>query len=241
MISFFKKKQITDDLNWLGVDIHNHLLPEIDDGAADLQQSLNFINSLKNLGVENFICTPHIYPDLYPNTPVTISSALNKVQAAETLAIASHKISAAAEYFVDDNFKANDQLLCIADNYLLIEIPYASEVRNLEQIIFDLQIKGFKVILAHPERYLNYYKNHDRLSRLKERNVFFQLNLLSVSGYYGKDIRLFAEYMLSKKWYDFAGTDFHHEKHLNELTKIVTNGFLFKSIGNYAFQNKSLL
>ncbi|WP_461790317.1 tyrosine-protein phosphatase [Pedobacter sp.] len=241
MISFFKKKQIIDNLAWLGVDIHNHLLPEIDDGAKDLQQSLQLINSLKNLGLESFICTPHVYPDLYPNTPDTIADALSKLKSTAALPVENHRISAAAEYLVDDNFLPNNQLLCISDNYLLIEIPYASEVKNLEQIIFDLQIKGYKVILAHPERYLMYYKNHDRLSRLKDRDVLFQLNLLSVSGYYGKDVRLFAEFILSKKWYDFAGTDLHHQKHADELTKIVNSGYLYKSVGDYPFQNKLLL
>jgi tyrosine-protein phosphatase YwqE len=240
MISFFKKKQIVDDLAWLGVDVHNHLLPEIDDGAKDLSQSLHFINSLSNLGLAHFICTPHIYPDLHPNTPETISKALEKLIGEPALPVNQQQISAAAEYLVDDNFNTKQQLLCIADNYVLIEIPYTSEIKNLEQIIFDLQIKGYKIILAHPERYLLYYKNHDRLSRLKDRDVFFQLNLLSVSGYYGREVKLFAEYMLQRKWYNFAGTDLHHQKHADELSKIVRNGFLHKAIGQYPFQNKSL-
>lgn len=241
MISFFKKKQIVDDIAWLGIDIHNHLLPEIDDGAKDLSESLHFIKCLKNLGLENFVCTPHIYPDLHPNTPQTIGSALAKATDAIKLEGLGVNIKAAAEYMVDDNFTGDGQLLCVSANLVLIEIPYVSEVKNLEQIIFDLQIKGFRVILAHPERYLIYYKNHDRLLRLKDRGVFFQLNLLALSGYYGKEVRLFAEHLLSKKLYDFAGTDLHHQKHLDELTRIVTNGSLYKSIGEYPFQNKTII
>lgn len=241
MISFFHKKNIVDNIAWLGLDMHNHILPGIDDGAEDLTAAIYFIKTLNNLGLDHFICTPHIYEGLYPNTPQTISTALQLVKNSEEISSIKVNITAAAEHMVDDAFKITPNLMPLANGYILVEVPYSTEVRNLEQIIFDLQIGGLKVILAHPERYLFYYNQVDKFARLKERKVFFQLNLLSIAGYYGKEIKSFATHILQKGWYDFAGTDLHHAKHLEQIKNMVTSGALYKAIGHYPFKNKELI
>ncbi len=77
MFSFFQKKNIVSDIEWLGVDIHSHLLPGIDDGAKDIDQSLSYISQLQELGFNRLICTPHIYSEVYPNSPETILPVLS--------------------------------------------------------------------------------------------------------------------------------------------------------------------
>ncbi|MGY0034888.1 tyrosine-protein phosphatase [Pedobacter sp. NJ-S-72] len=240
MFNFFKRKNQIEDVEWLGVDIHSHLLPGIDDGSPDLEQSLNLIKQLSDLGFSKFLCTPHIFAELYPNNSDTIMSALSQVRNGLEKSGLAIEIDAAAEYMVDENFKVTDGLLCLPGKYILIEMSYLSETPGIEQVIFDLKIHGYQVILAHPERYSFNHASLNRFNRYKEIGVLFQLNLLSVYGYYGKEVKLAAEYLLENGLYDLAATDLHHTRHLRALSAAVTSGFLYKKLGNYSFKNKEL-
>lgn len=238
MISFFHRKNKIKDVAWLGVDMHNHLLPGIDDGAVDVGQSFHFIKALCEMGFSKFVCTPHIFTELYPNNLETITAALMDVKAVVMQAGLCLKICTAAEYMVDETFKVKDNLLCLPGQHVLIEMSYLAEMPNIEQVIFDLQLMGFKPVIAHPERYAYYHKNAVRYQRLKDMGVLFQLNLLSVSGYYGKGVKMAAVQLLKAKSYDFAGTDLHHLHHLTSLQELVFSGRLFELIGHYPFKNK---
>ncbi len=241
MISFFKKNKSVRDVEWLGIDMHGHLLPGIDDGAKDVSQSVFLIKELTELGFSRFISTPHIFTELYPNTKETIDAALMITRTALKEAGMEVQIEAAAEYMVNETFNPSKNLLCLPGQHILIEMSYLSEMLNIEQVIFDLRILGYQVILAHPERYGYYHRKLEKYLRLKEMGVLFQLNLLSLNGYYGKAVKQAAAYLLQKEFYDFAGTDLHHAKHLAELKAMITSGKLYKMAGNYPFKNKALL
>lgn len=240
MFSIFKKKNHVTNLEWLGVDMHSHLLPGIDDGSPDVDQSVKLISRLNELGLSKFLCTPHIFTELYPNTPESISVALKKTEHALKAANLNVEIGAAAEYMIDETFKIHDELLTLPGNHVLIEMSYLNESPNIEQVIFDLQIARYQVILAHPERYNFYHNSLAKFNRLKDMGVLFQLNLLSVSGYYGKEVKHCAEHLLEKKCYDLAATDLHHEKHLDALTLSLRSGLLDRKLGGYEFKNKEL-
>ncbi|MGQ7853144.1 tyrosine-protein phosphatase [Pedobacter sp. WC2501] len=241
MFSFLKnKKPVVRDLKWLGVDMHSHLLPGIDDGSPDLTQSISLISKLNELGIDQFICTPHIFKELYPNTAETINTALELTKAALRKANLDVSISAAAEYMLDENFEISDMMMSLPNRHILVEMSYLNETPNVEQIIFDLQIKGYTVILAHPERYNFYHKAYERFGRYHDMGVLLQLNLLSITGYYGKDVKKVADYLIEHKMYDLAGTDLHHDRHLEALTKAVLSGYLHEKIGNYPFKNQLL-
>ncbi|MCD0486873.1 histidinol phosphatase [Pedobacter sp. MC2016-14] len=240
MFSFFRKKSKVYDIEWLGVDMHSHLLPGIDDGSPDTDTSVGFINGLKDLGFTKFLCTPHIFTELYPNTRETIEPALKKLKEGLKNANLAVTLGAGAEYMVDETFKITDNLMALPGNYVLIEMSYLNESPNIEQVIFDLHIKGYHVILAHPERYNFYHHDYKKFHRFKDMGVLFQLNLLSVMGYYGKEVKKTAEYLLEKKCYDLAATDLHHDKHLEVLTHAVVSGILYQKIGEYPFKNKEL-
>ncbi|WP_432710992.1 tyrosine-protein phosphatase [Pedobacter sp.] len=238
MFSLFKKKILVKDLKWMGVDIHSHLLPGIDDGSPDVGTSVRYIKALKELGITKFHCTPHILAEYYPNTPETINAALAILKQALKAANVDVEVTAAAEHMVDDTFRVTDELLCLPGKHILVEMSYLSETPNIEQVIFDLQIKGYKVILAHPERYNFYHKSHDKFHRLKDMGVLFQMNLLSIVGYYGKEVKRTAEYLLEHQCYDLAGTDLHHDKHLEILSNSVLNGKIHEKLGVYPFKNQ---
>jgi len=238
MFSIFKKKTLVKDLNWMGIDIHSHLLPGIDDGSPDVVTSVTYIKALMELGLKKFHCTPHILRDYYPNTPETIHAALENLKQGLKDANLDVEVTGAAEHMMDDTFRVEDNLLCLPGKHILVEMSYLSETPNVEQIIFDLQIKGYKVILAHPERYTFYHKDHSKYHRLKDMGVLFQLNMLSIVGYYGKEVKFMAEYLLDRQCYNLIGTDLHHKKHLQVLTHAVETGKLYQRLENYPFINK---
>lgn len=240
MLSFFNKKKKITDIAWLGVDMHSHILPGIDDGSPDVATSLRFVKAFEAMGYEHIICTPHIYKELYPNDKETISAAKELLLAEMSKNNISIKLDAGAEYMINQDFDISKPLCPLNDKHLLIEMSYLTESPNISQTIFDLEIKGYQPVLAHPERYTFYFKDKSRLKRFKEKGCLLQLNLLSVLGYYGKDVKHLAEMLLSEKLYDLAGTDLHHDKHLSALTEAVQSGKLYDILGNYEFKNKEI-
>ena len=113
------------------------------------------------------------------------------------------------------------KLLCIKDNFVLLEMSYISEPINLYNIIYELQVNGYKVILAHPERYLFYFNKFSNYLELKKRGCFFQANLLSATNYYGENISKKLDELLEKGMIDFVGSDIHSIRHINSFEKKV--------------------
>jgi tyrosine-protein phosphatase YwqE len=225
---FFKKKEIPlHEFFPKGfVDMHSHLLPGIDDGAKDLDTSIAMIQKMAANGIKNIITTPHVLGDVYPNTPKIIERALKEVRAALLERnITDITIDAAAEYMLDEQFSAileKDKLLTLKDNYVLVEMSYFNAPINLYELLFEIQLKGYKPVLAHPERYNFYHHDMKQYYKLKTAGCLFQLNLLTLTEHYGKQVQKTAEKLLQQNMYDFVGTDTHHEKHLQLLQKIGT-------------------
>ncbi len=222
MFSIFKRKSAVNvDLSALVTDMHSHLLPGIDDGSPDDATSLTLIKGLEALGYRHFITTPHIMWDVHKNDVASISNAHKQLQQSLQQERKSTSIKAAAEYFLDDHFDAllaqDAPLLTIKDNLVLVEFSFIAPPRNIKETLFELQIKGYKPILAHPERYNYLVFNKGMYDELKEAGCYFQLNLLSLTGYYGKPTSDLAHYLIKKKYIDLLGTDLHHERHLDAL------------------------
>jgi tyrosine-protein phosphatase YwqE len=225
---FFKKKEIPlNDFFPEGfVDIHSHVLPGIDDGAKDLEDAIALIEKMAAFGIKNFITTPHILGEIYPNTPNIIKNKLQEVQE-ELLKrnLTDITITAAAEYMLDEQFTAileKEDILTLKDNLVLVEMSYFSPPINLYDTLFQLQLKGYKPILAHPERYNTYHNNFKEYYKLKRAGCLFQLNLLALTEHYGKQVQKITEKLLKENMYDFVGTDTHHQQHLETLQKIGT-------------------
>ncbi len=184
MFNFFKKtpKLVDPDLSFLGVDMHSHLLPGIDDGLQDLADTVNFISDLQQLGYRKLVCTPHILSDLYPNSPQTILPKLAMVREALETANVDMQVEAAAEYMIDHDFAEliartkKEDLLTINGEYILVEMSYLSPSPNFEQIIFDLRMMGLQPILAHPERYNYYHHQFQQYDRFKDLGCKLQVN-----------------------------------------------------------------
>lgn len=217
MFIFSKPKKRLADLIPDGyADIHSHLLPGIDDGSKDEEDTLKLINSLKSYGFAQFTTTPHVLTGVWNNTREGI---INKETSTQQLLLSNgitNPFKAAAEYLMDDTFLKllkEQPLLTIKDNYVLVEMSYLNAPMQLYDIIYELQLAGYKPILAHPERYLFYHFKFDEYSKLKQAGCLFQMNLLSVTGYYGKPVLEICKKLLENNMIDFTGSDTHHERH----------------------------
>lgn len=244
MFSFFSRKSVVKNLEWMGVDMHSHLIPGIDDGSPDASTSAGYIKELHELGIEKFICTPHVFMEVYPNSIETINPALSALKNELKNHHLNVEVSAAAEYMLDPDFDKlleEKKLLCLKDKYVLVEMSYQVETRNIEKYIFDLNINGYKPVLAHPERYIYYHNSYQQYHKLRERGCLMQLNLLSLSGYYGKSVRQVALSLLQDKLIDLCGTDLHHRRHLDILKKFVLSGTAGKILKDYPVKNRDLL
>jgi protein-tyrosine phosphatase len=223
MFSIFKKKKRARlDLSGLVADMHSHLLPGIDDGSPDVETSLQLISGLQELGYRKFITTPHILWDMYKNDASTIGAAHAELQqAALQQNNAAVPVKAAAEYFLDEHFdellQNNVPLLTLHENWVLVEFSFVTTPLNFKDKLFSMQLKGYQPVLAHPERYLYFMSDKKWYDELKNAGCYFQLNILSLAGYYGKASLQLAHYLIGKKYINLLGTDCHHFRHLNTL------------------------
>lgn len=210
----------------LGADIHSHLLPGIDDGSASLDESLLMIRELAALGYRKLITTPHIMSDAYRNTPDGVRDGLSKLRAAVKEAGIEIELEAAAEYYLDEIFAqtlATRELLTFGGDqkYLLFETSYVASPMVLNDVIFELLTKGYKPVLAHPERY-QYLWNEDAVEEvrtLKSRGLLIQVNLTSFGGRYSKRAASIARDLAQAGLIDFIGTDLHKPMQLETLLK----------------------
>ena len=223
MFNFLKRSVPKENIPFLPIttDIHSHILPGIDDGAPDVETSLELVKGIMALGIQKTVATPHIIGDLYRNTPQTIQAALAILHSACEAAGLDIAISAAAEYMLDDHFlqllRDPAPLLTIHNNIVLTEQSFATATDNLHDIAFEIITSGYRPIMAHPERYHFYHQNYNAFRQLKDMGFLLQVNLLSVTGYYGKPVAKAAKYILANNLADLVGTDMHHTRHLNML------------------------
>ena len=221
MFDFFTKhkKPLFEGL----CDIHNHLLPGIDDGSKSVGMSLKMLEKFDALGITSVIATPHVYQDLYPNTPITIKNSFDLLTT-KTLKVDGPKVdSYGAEYMIDEVFMKNLQTsmptLLLKDEYILVEINFFSETTLLVEAGFSLLQNNITPILAHPERYHSIHTIRE-YKELKNKGFYLQLNALSLIGHYGPEVKQKAEKLLNEGLYDFVATDAHNPQHLKTLQKL---------------------
>ncbi len=227
MLHFFSKKQILKDLIPDGhLDFHSHLLPGIDDGAKNAGTTVSLVRAMQDLRIAQLITTPHVMKNVWDNTEQSILATLEQTRQTLQSQNIAIPVSAAAEYLMDGSFVEHfrhNRLLTIKDNYVLVEMSYLNPPIQLYEILFELQVAGYKPILAHPERYLFYHANFPEYAKLKNAGCAFQLNLLSVVGYYGSAVARTAVKLLEKGLIDFAGSDVHHAQHIAAFSdRVVT-------------------
>lgn len=224
MFNFFNKPKEAATLCF-DTDIHCHLVPGIDDGSPDASTSVDLIEQMQQWGIKKIIASPHVTQNTFENDHSTIDPAMALLRA--ELAARGNKIdfSHSAEYRIDELFLSrlhSGDIMPLPNNYLLVENSFIQEPWNMDQTLFDIQLKGYEPILAHPERYIYYYKHKNRYKELHEKGLQFQINLLSLAGAYGKGEAKMARELLDSGMVDFIGTDIHRQSHIDTINQYLT-------------------
>lgn len=232
--SIFQSKKSSEfySLSKIGVDIHSHLIPGIDDGSQSMDDTIGMLYKFKELGYSKVITTPHVMTDQYRNSPEIIKEGLKKVQMAIAEINLEIEIEAAAEYFFDEFLiekVKRKEILTFGDNYVLVEFSFLQEPMLHKELFFAMKTNGYQPVLAHFERYPYYFKRlEEHMNEYKSMGVCIQMNLLSLTGHYGPGVRKQAESMVDNKFIDFVGSDCHRIEHLQILEKNLQNKYYHK-------------
>lgn len=230
LFNSFKKKDLSLP-DFYTTDLHSHLIPNIDDGSKSMEQSIEMIKELKDIGFKKLITTPHTMSHRFPNSKNDILRGFEKLQDEVIKQKIDIQLEVASEYYYDEHFieliKKKD-LLTFGDNYVLFELSYTTPVVGLEQSIYEMLKAGYNPILAHPERYTYFASNLDKYHIIKDAGLSFQLNVNSLDGFYGKTAQKAATFLVENGLINFVGSDTHRPKYIEALRK---------SIGNKTFRS----
>lgn len=228
----------------LGTDMHNHLLNGVDDGSKSIEESLSCIRTMSQLGYRRMYITPHFQPSHYANREEDIVSKyrLFKEQV-EAEGIDIELVDVAGEYRIEDAFVARlgeGGFLKIGGHNLLVELSLRQPRDDVKETIFELQQMGYEVILAHPERYPYLGAKSKLLEELKDSGVYFQVNILSLSGFYGMMPSRVGYQLVERGWVEYLGTDMHNAIYADALKKASHSIKIQKMLEHYPFKNSEL-
>ena len=234
MIQFYIKKYFLADYLKDFVDIHNHILPGIDDGAKTVEDSMELIRGFESIGINKFIATPHIMHNFYDNDRESIIASLENLKTALLeQKMKDVSIEAAAEHMIDNNFELlleENGVMPMRKDYLLLEMSYLQPSINFDDAIVLTAQNGYFPVLAHPERYVFLQGRMNKYRRYKEQGILFQLNLLSLGEYYSSETTAAAKKLLDANLFDFVGTDVHNITQFNAIKELTLNKKMLKKI-----------
>lgn len=205
------------------IDLHSHILPGVDDGAEDMKMALEMAQLYVENGYDQIIATPHWIE--YGGTTKrsenieVLASFIRKLEEAGI----ELKVRLGNEFFITPNlvqYVINQEGATLNNSdYVLVELPMRDYPQYTENVIFDLQLKGYKPIIAHPERYEYFRETPEVLAKLIERGIYTQMNLPSLTGQYGKEVQKSAKVFLEHQMVHFLGTDSHSNRRRSPRVK----------------------
>lgn len=211
MFLFSKKKPFLGGiLTQEMTDLHAHLLPGVDDGAQSEEDSFVLLKYLEEIGLRRLFLTPHIMDDLKNNTRSFLRERFERFLAVYPGRV---ELRLGAEYMLDQHFfrHMEEGLLTYDGVHVLVETSYLYAPPDLQGMIYEITLNGYIPVLAHPERYV--YMEKSDYHQLKNRGCLFQMNLLSLSGFYGKSASMRCRELLEDDLYDLVGSDIHNRRH----------------------------
>jgi len=200
------------------IDIHSHILPALDDGAKDWEQSDAMLTIAYEQGIRTIIATPHYMPDCEEGNPERILDCVDKLQAHADERGYEMKIYAGNEVYyhaeVPDLLEAGEILTLAGSSYVLVEFSPMDDARYIRNALLDIQAAGYDPIIAHVERYENLCKKpFDKLEELRKAGILMQVNMSTIEGRMGKKMQHTVMKLLKKQMIDFLGTDAHSSGH----------------------------
>ncbi|HTB32562.1 MAG TPA: CpsB/CapC family capsule biosynthesis tyrosine phosphatase [Bacteroidia bacterium] len=241
---FNKKSSLpAADLSVLKVDMHSHFIPGIDDGAKNSEESLEMLEEMRNLGYKKVVTTPHIMSDGYRNNPEIILKGLERLRKKVKDAGIDIEVEAAAEYYFDYDFEKSipqKNKMTFGNNYLLWELSFMNKPDNINEVIFEMIMNGYKPVLAHVERYPFWHNDYSVYEDLANRGTLLQLNINSIAGQYGAPTKKAAEWLIDHDMISFLGTDCHHMGHLEVVKKTLHEKYMHKILASGKLLNSTL-
>ncbi|EHQ91872.1 tyrosine-protein phosphatase [Desulfosporosinus youngiae] len=226
------------------IDIHSHILPDLDDGSKNIEDTLEIIGQLRGAGFKTLIATPHVLEGREYLSPEEILAAVDQVRKRVTEASIPIEILPGAENYIFPDmgkWAGGGKLLTLGNTgkYLLLELPMLEIPQYTEKVFFDLQVEGLIPVLAHPERNKGLIDQPELLLEWAKKGIFFQLNLRSLRGRYGPQAQELAEIMLSGNLVHFIGSDAHRPSQ-KESVYLETLKNLKEVAGEEKFQEVTL-
>jgi protein-tyrosine phosphatase len=195
------------------IDIHSHLLPGMDDGAQNADESISIAQAAYNAGFQTIVATPHVATSKEFESFGRITARIHDLQLLLDANGLPINILPGAEVFPSDllipALSGGNPPSIAESSYILIGLPLLSTPINLGQVLFEAQSRGFRPVLAHPERVIDVQQNPDSLLQYLERGILLQLNAGSITGYYGKQAMATAHVLLKHRWAHFLASDAH--------------------------------
>ncbi|WP_064196818.1 MULTISPECIES: tyrosine-protein phosphatase [Emticicia] len=246
--SIFRRGDLSKETNTqnshLRVDIHAHLLPQLDDGPTDIEQSIEIIQEMYDIGYRKLILTPHVMSGYYNNTTEGILNSLQILKSTLLQQNIQMELEAAAEYYVEDNlFRLIERREALtfggSRQYLLFEVSFVSKVSCIIEAATKIRQAGYTPVLAHPERYIS-LQDKNIIERLILNGIIFQLNIGSLTGYYSKQAQEIAEFIISKNLAVFWGTDCHSYNQLQSIKQTFKLNIFLEAMKQNVLNNSLL-
>lgn len=218
---FSKKTNVVSPLKW---DMHNHILFGIDDGSKTIENSILMARKFVDLGYSKIIATPHVMTNYYENTPEIIQEKKDLLNTALKTNGIPLQVEFAAEYYIDEYFlervRNKETLMTFNKEFILVETSFINKPIFFTELIFDLRTQGYTPVFAHPERYVYLQNNYEQVEKILESGIKFQINLLSLIGYYSPTAKKLAQWLIQNGHYSFLGTDAHSINHLDQINEV---------------------
>jgi tyrosine-protein phosphatase YwqE len=227
----------------LGTDMHCHLIPQVDDGSKCIEESIDCLRTLQAVGYKKVFVTPH-FCSRFPNEEDDIKQRYEQLcQAADAAGITIEMAGIAGEYRVDSIFRArldSPRFFQVAGKYVLIELSLHQQMMDADDLIFDMQTRGYDLILAHPERYPYLNIDGPRIEQFLNQGILLQVNILSLGGFYGEEARRRAFAIIERGWVSFLGSDTHNTLYCQALRDLSRSRKIEKLLEKHQFMNNTL-
>ena len=222
------------------IDLHNHILPELDDGSRSIEETIEMGKIAESEGISKIIITTH---HRKPEYIIDKNDILKKIEFTNELFKKENiniEIFPGMEVFIDRDIPVklkNNELLSLNNSsYLLIEFPMREKIDYIDDVLHEVRVQGYKPIIAHPERYLEVIKNPNYVKKLIEEGCFIQINASSLTGYFGKESKETAEILVKHNMVHLMGTDAHSSR--SRAPRIKEAVELMKQIENESYAEK---
>ncbi len=194
------------------IDIHSHLIPNVDDGSRSVEHTLECFREAKDAGFTDIILTSHYMTNNYETDPNELITWKNKLQ--EQIG-SEVKLHSGMEIYICNELGElikDKKILTLANSkYILVELPMLTSINYFDYVRYHCETMGLKIIMAHPERYKMVQDNPNIVKEYIDKGCLMQCNFGSITGRYGKEAKKVVKHLLKKDLVHFMASDCHHK------------------------------